>query len=358
MKWDSRTIRNAAAAAAVMLVVTACGGDSSSAPAPAPITGPQQPSDTSTSEPEAWPTRTLRWVMTAPPGGGQDGISRPIQPYLEDALGVSVVIDNRPGGDFTVGATIVAREGDDCETIMTHVDPMIHMGMILRDVSYDESTFYPIVGLTEDPMVLLARKDAPWDTAAELVAFARENPKAVQFGTALGADPALFATYQLQDQLGGVELNLIPYPGGGPARNALVSGEIDVMMTYLYTALPVRDSTKILGLNQLSGLSADENPWESGEVTTLNSQLGTNLDPYSLGFSVWATTGCKENHPARFDTLVEAFREVTSRAEWLADMDRLGQTPALQIREPDEHWAWSLQQRRNIEPLIEEFGDQ
>lgn len=311
--------------------------------------------DTTAGQDADWPTDTIRWVMTAPPGGGQDGASRPLQPYLEEQLGESVVIDNRPGGDFTVGASIVAREGGDCQTIMTHVDPMIHMGMMLHDVDYDSETFYPILGLTEDPMVMLAHKDSEWNNAAELIEDAKDRPGEIQFGTALGADPALFSTYQLQEQAG-VEFNLIPYPGGGPARNALVAGEIDVLMTFLYTALPFSDGTKILGINQLEGLAAEENPWGDTSVATLNEQLGTELDPYSLGFSFWATNECREQHPERFEVLQDAFASAVEDPEWQADMEELGQTEALQIRGPEEHMEWSLEQRENIEPLMEQYS--
>ena len=133
---------------------------------------------------QSWPSQPIRIIVPFPPGGTTDQVARLLQPPLQQALGVSVVIDNRGGASGAIGAGIAARAPPDGYTFLlvfdTHgVNPSLIPNMpfdTLKDLS-------PIMLLGKSPMVITAHPSFPYKSLAEVLRLAKAKPGVVTYGT-------------------------------------------------------------------------------------------------------------------------------------------------------------------------------
>jgi tripartite-type tricarboxylate transporter receptor subunit TctC len=186
-----------------------------------------------------WPTRPVTMVIAFAPGGPLDTLGRNLQPYLGEALGQQVVIENVPGGGGTTGSLRVANAPADSHmftlgSIGTHaIGQSMH-----RKPPYNAVTdFAPVMLVADAPQVLLARKDLPANNLKEFAEYARANQDKMQHGSG-GAGTSSHIGCVLMNQVLGVKITHIPYRGGGPAMQDLLAGRIDFICNYVSTALP------------------------------------------------------------------------------------------------------------------------
>jgi tripartite-type tricarboxylate transporter receptor subunit TctC len=186
-----------------------------------------------------WPTRPVTMVIAFAPGGPLDTLGRNLQPYLGEALGQQVVIENVPGGGGTVGSLRVSNAAVDSHmftlgSIGTHaIGQSMH-----KTPPYNSLTdFAPVMLVADAPQVVLARKDLPASNLREFAAYARANHQKMQHGSG-GAGTSSHIGCVLLNQVIGVKITHIPYRGGGPAMQDLLAGRVDYICNYISTALP------------------------------------------------------------------------------------------------------------------------
>jgi len=179
---------------------------------------------------QTWPTRPVRLIVPFAAGGGNDIVARLIQPDLERALGQPVIIENKPAASGIVGTDQVAKAPPDGYSLLmaftTHtVNPAVN-----AKLPYDtEHDLAPIVLIGKSPLLFIVNPSVPAKTLPEFVALAKQNPGKFNYGTPGAASQAHLLVAMLS-KLAGIEMQHIPYRGGGPAVLGTVAGEVQLTL--------------------------------------------------------------------------------------------------------------------------------
>jgi tripartite-type tricarboxylate transporter receptor subunit TctC len=197
---------------------------------------------------QSYPTKSIRLVVAAPPGGGTDFIARLIGQHLSIALGQSVVIDNRGGAGGNIAAEIVARAPADGYTLLMVAASHAINPSLYHSLSYDPvKDFTPITEVAANPYVLVVNPSIPATTVKEFAAFAKSKKPEINYSSA-GIGQASHLGMEMLKSMMGFDAVHIPYEGGLSAVPDLVSGRIDASLWSAPTALPLIKSGKVRAL--------------------------------------------------------------------------------------------------------------
>jgi tripartite-type tricarboxylate transporter receptor subunit TctC len=178
----------------------------------------------------AWPERPLRLIVPFPPGGSNDTIARLMQPKLQDLLGKPVLVENRGGASGSVGAIEMARTAPDGYSWILVQETESTNQTTMRLPYRLMQAFAPVSLLATGPFAFIAHHSTPWRTFADLVAAAKEAPDSIAYATlGIGSLPHVSTT--LLQQLGDFKLTHVPYRGGAPAVQAVIAGEVPLIMS-------------------------------------------------------------------------------------------------------------------------------
>jgi len=175
-----------------------------------------------------YPARPVRMIVPYAPGGASDILARLVQPHLEQALKQPFVVDNRGGGASQVGTQAIGTATPDGYTIGV-IDSafVINPGLFAGKLPYDtKKDFAPVSLLATTPLVLVVHPSVPANTAQELVALAKQKPGEITFASA-GLGTAIHLAGEQFRQVAGVDINHIPYRGGGPSVIDLLAGKVN-----------------------------------------------------------------------------------------------------------------------------------
>lgn len=223
-----------------------------------------------------YPVDTLTVVVAYPPGGFNDTVARLIAEDLSDSLGVTTIVDNRPGGGTVVGTDVVAKAEPDGSTIGISPFAFAVNPGLFDDLPYDaEADFEHVIILGDSFNVLAARTDFPAENVAELIEYARENPGEINYASA-GNGSSNHLSAELFNHLADVDMFHIPYGGSAPARTDLMTGRVDVMFDNYtnFAELVANGDIKALGItlqeesDLMPGVAPVSNELEGYEVTT------------------------------------------------------------------------------------------
>lgn len=198
---------------------------------------------------QQYPTRPLSWVVPYPPGGNPDIIVRFLAKGVGDILGQPIIIDNRTGAAGIVGTEFVAAAKPDGYTllyspssIMT-VIPVINTKLTfapLRD-------FVPVHGLGSYDMVLVTNASRPYKDIKSLIAFAKENPGKLNYGSTGPGTTSHMATAYFE-KIADVKMTHIPYRGAGQSIPALLANDIDLLFDYPSSSKALIEAGKLTAL--------------------------------------------------------------------------------------------------------------
>ena len=164
-------------------------------------------------------------VVPFPPGGSVDISARPVADRLAQALGQSVVVENRAGAGGNIGAELVAKSAADGYTILVSADSLASNPHTYRNLGYQPlRDFVPVIQLARQPVVLAAHPSLGVNSLAELVALAKTRP-GLAFATS-GAGSQQHMAGEWFARLAGLQLVHVPYKGGGQAITDLVAGQV------------------------------------------------------------------------------------------------------------------------------------
>ncbi len=176
----------------------------------------------------SWPARQpIKLVAQFPPGGLVDTVSRLIAPHLSQALGQSVVVENRPGAGGLIGTDFVAKQPADGYTLLvSHAAVHVYATATRRTMPFDAVADFTHMGmLVEAPMVLVVKADSPFKSLAQYIDTARSKP--VRYGTSgIGSANHLYGEL-LKIEGKAPNHDHVPYQGSAPAMQDLLSGNID-----------------------------------------------------------------------------------------------------------------------------------
>ncbi|MBI4189580.1 MAG: tripartite tricarboxylate transporter substrate binding protein [Betaproteobacteria bacterium] len=187
---------------------------------------------------QSYPTKPIRFIVAAAPGGGSDYIARIVGQKLSAALGQTVVIDNRGGAAGNIGAELTARASPDGYTLVVVASSHASNINLYRKLYYDPvKDFAPVTQLVSNYFLLAVQPSSPPKTVKEFIAFARSKKGELTYGSA-GSGQGAHLGMELLKTLAGFDAVHVPYSGIGPATVALLAGQVDVALLTPPSTLP------------------------------------------------------------------------------------------------------------------------
>lgn len=197
-----------------------------------------------------FPDRPIKIIVGFAPGGATDNQTREFARRLEKELGQAVLVENKPGGGGAIAMQSTLSGGADGYTLVMGSPAGFSIGPVLNreTAKYDPRRFVPIAPVTAQANVLVALPSFPASSIGELVALSKRKPLSYgSFGTATSAHLAM----EILKKKSGLDAQHIPYRGDPPSLLAVKSGEIDVAVITMFSALPRIRSGELKGLGVL-----------------------------------------------------------------------------------------------------------
>lgn len=196
-----------------------------------------------------WPEKPLHLIVSTPPGGHLDAVSRLVAPRLAEILGQPVVVENRPGANGNIAGTIASRAEPDGYTFLAASADMVAANPSLYALEFDPvKDFTPITQWVALSMMVVARPDFPANDPASLIAHLKASEQPLSYGTpGVGSGPHIAAEVFQRET--GIKLNHVPYKGLAAALTDLIGGHLDLVFDAGVSLPQVRDDKlKILAV--------------------------------------------------------------------------------------------------------------
>jgi tripartite-type tricarboxylate transporter receptor subunit TctC len=195
------------------------------------------PAVASVARAQSYPTRPVRLIVGAAPGGAPDLFARVVADWLAPRLGHPVVVDNRPGAGSNLATEAVVRAPADGHTLLMVTAMNAFSAGLYDNLSFDVvRDIAPVAGVMHGTGVVVVKPAAPVRSIPELVAFAKANPgKLLMASAGVGSAPHLYG--ELFKSMAGVDLLHVPYRGGAAALTDLLAGHVDLMFDTIPTSI-------------------------------------------------------------------------------------------------------------------------
>jgi tripartite-type tricarboxylate transporter receptor subunit TctC len=227
---------------------------------------------------QIFPSKPLRLIVRAPPGGTDDLIARLVAPAIGKTLGQQVIVDYRTGAGGLVAWEYVSKQPPDGYTLMLAASGLAAVKSLRGEISIDPFRDFGWVSqVTSFMLVILVHPSLPARTQKELIALARSRPGQLSYGTSgVGATPHLAAEYF--KAMAKVQINHVPYKGAGPMYLDLIGGRIEMGSAVLGSALPHIRSGRVRAL----GVSGAQRSPQLPDVPTIAEQglAGYAFEPF------------------------------------------------------------------------------
>ncbi|HEX4326987.1 MAG TPA: tripartite tricarboxylate transporter substrate binding protein [Burkholderiales bacterium] len=197
---------------------------------------------------DPYPSRPVRLVVAFAPGGPNDVLARVLAQRLSLDTGSQFVVENKPGAGGIIGTDAVAKAAPDGYTLLFNSGPFTMSPALQAKMPYDtEGDFTPITRVGQSPMVLQVPPTSPHKTVKQLVDFARANPGKLTYGSGgIGSTPHL--TTEQFAMVTGIKLLHVPYKGGGQSIQALMAGEVDILLDSITSSIGFISSGRVVPL--------------------------------------------------------------------------------------------------------------
>lgn len=195
----------------------------------------------------SYPSRPVRIVYPFAPGGGGDLVARTLAAEWTRDFKENFIVDNRTGGNGTIGTDIVARSAPDGHTLLvtTNATIAINPQLFRKIVNYDPvKDFAPISLIASQPFALVLHPSVPAKNVAELVALARSKPRTLNYASSGSGGGAHLAGEMLKT-FGKIDITHIPYKGSNPALAALTGGQVQFMFVAILAATPLIEQGRL-----------------------------------------------------------------------------------------------------------------
>jgi len=197
---------------------------------------------------QGYPNRAIRFVIPTAPGGGPDVVARMLQPELTQALGQTIVVDNRAGANALIGADVVAKAPPDGYTWLMATGQNTMNANLVRKMPHDiVKDFAPVTNLIKSPYLLVVHPAQPVKSVSELIALAKSRPGKLNFGSG-GVGSAAHLSAELFKVSTGINMVHVVYKGAGLALSDLVAGHIDLMFPAIASGIPHHKAGTLRGL--------------------------------------------------------------------------------------------------------------
>ena len=265
---------------------------------------------------DAYPSKTIRFVVPYPPGGPTDLMARLLSVELQSKLGVSVIVDNKGGAGGNLGSADVAKQtpADGHTLLLAASGPMAVNSTLYKSMPFNPLTdLAPVIQISSFPLVLEVNPKIGVKSVKELITYAKANQKDLSFASAGNGTPQHLAGELFNTQMG-INIAHIPYRGAGPALNDLLGGQVNVMFDILGSSLQYIQAGKLTALAVTSAKRSPQLP----NVPTM-AEAGVPGDE----FTGWHGIAVRAGTPAPIieklnSTLNVIFKEPEFRKKWEA----------------------------------------
>ena len=284
---------------------------------------------------QSYPAKPVRVVVNFPPGGAADQLGRAVGAKLQESLGQSFVVENRPGANGSIGAAEVAKSAPDGYTLLMSSGGAIALnGLLYKNLGYDPmKTLEPVAPVASVAVFLEIKPAIPANTLAEFIAYLRANPGKVNYGSpGNGSSPHLAG--EMFNRAAKVQTVHVPYKGAAPALTDLLAGQLDFMFDP-GIGLQHAKSGK---LKLLAVGSPKRHPaWP--DVPTVAEVVGGEFDADTV-FGIYAPTGTPKDVVAKLNAEIgKAMQsaELKARAGAIAAQEMVLTPEAFAARLRAEH---------------------
>jgi tripartite-type tricarboxylate transporter receptor subunit TctC len=267
---------------------------------------------------QSFPSKPVTLVVPFAPGGTADMIARKVAPRLTEKFKVPVIVDNKPGAGGAIGNRIVATATGDGHTLLIASAGITTEPALRKDLPYNIQTdLAAVTKLVTMPNVVLVSTKVKANTMAELIAFAKANPGKVTVGSS-GTGSSTHFSAELLKAMARIDLVHVPYRGGAPSWQAIMAGEVDMLVDPISNARRLAESKKVRAL----ALAAPHRSsfWPDLPTATEAGLPGYEVDMW-FGVFAPATTP-----PALVKEIQETLRKIMAEPDFKAWAAQLGFT--------------------------------
>jgi len=299
---------------------------------------------------EAWPARAVTLVVPWAPGGSTDTLARLLAQRVAADTGQQILVDNRPGASGTVGHLSVARARPDGYTLLIGTNSTYAMAPHLLDsIPYDnDRAFAPLGLLAYTPQYMCVHPSLPIRDVAGLIAHARANPGRLSYSSS-GAGSSAHLAVELFNAMAGIEMLHVPYRGGAPALQALMTNEVQFSAVDAVSALEPMRANAVRAI----AVSARERHPSAPDVPTVR-ESGLPEFECSTDFALFAPAGLPDAVATRINAaFAAALRapEVRARLDAMAIIPVAGAPGDFAAYQQRESAKWGgIIRARNIRP--------
>jgi len=294
-----------------------------------------------------YPDKPIKLIVPFPAGGTSDVLGRLVGDKLGQALGQTVVVENRAGANGNIGADYVVRSQPDGYTLLLldlgnlSISPSVYPNMPFDPIK----DLAPVSMLAYSPHLLVTTNSLPVKTQEELVAYAKEKKGAMNFAAAAGMGSAPHMAGVLFAQKTGVEWGYIPYKGGAQALTDLIGGQVDATTNGMVATYPHVKSGKI----RLLAVTSEKRLPQLPDVPT----VGEMIPGFVTGS--WQGVLAPAGTPKPIvDKLNAEMAKIIQMPDVQAKLETLGAQP-IQMT-PDEFGGWLKTQVANWAKVVKDAG--
>ena len=264
---------------------------------------------------QTWPSKPVRIVLQFPPGGSTDVVARILAQAMSGPLGQPVIVENRPGADGAIAAEFVARAEPDGHTFfLASNTPMMQVPLLKKNPPYDPvKNFTPVSLVGRYIFVLVVSPSVPARDVNELLAYVRNNPGRLNFGSYSGVTQLMHSRMK---NAAGADTNLIPYKGEGPTVTDILGGHVQLTFATPVSALAHIKEGKLRALAVLL-------PARTGVLPNVPTAAEAGLPPFTAG--TWAALfGPAKLPPEITQRMNRELNAAMQRAEVREKIEKLG----------------------------------
>jgi len=269
-------------------------------------------------DPSSYPDRPIRLVVAFAPGGATDTFARQITQELGEALGQSVLVENKPGAGGYIAWNYVAASEPDGYTLLMAENALGISQALYKKASFDPLKQYDaIAAVATSPLVLSVANNVKANSVAELIAYSRTLPQKMNYASA-GIGSVSHLTFEVVKAATGMEAVHVPYKGGGPAMNDVIAGHVALNMASIQVAKGLVESGKIKGL---AVTSAERSPVLPNVPTLTEAGVKTADVDLRFWFGIFAPAGIPDVVKAKLEKAVSTTLSNPLVRERLANLD-------------------------------------
>jgi tripartite-type tricarboxylate transporter receptor subunit TctC len=294
---------------------------------------------------QPYPTEPVRVLVGYTAGGAGDLIARLAASKFSEVLGQSFVVENRPGASATIAAAAVARAKPDGYTLFVNtapdsaIAPVTMADRIQYNVARD---FEPIGRIVVVPSVLVVRPDSPFNSVADIIAYAKKNPGKLTYAS-FGNGTSAHMSAELLKSMAGIDIMHVPFKGSAPALSELLAGRVDILFDTFASAFSQVKAGKLRAL----GVTSAQRVPEAQDIPTMSEQPGLKGFVSQSFIGVVAPAGIPDNVKA---TLSTALQKIMSMPEVRDRIVKMGMVPLPST--PEEYKAFIASETDRNEKLI------